>query len=309
MTPLLAATRDSWHGRPEAVMTLLANGADPRASRQRRQHAAAPRRAQFRSGRRRAAARCGGRTRRAQRRRPDPARHRLRLPATGGWRGSCSSAAPRPKPAGATPALLAAAGGEEDDPAGVQLLLKHKAKVDARDAQGRSALHEAALAGHDDVAGGLAGGRRRRAGARRARAARRCSTPRAAAACRRSKRLLDAGADVGLRRRRWQQRARAGQPGADAPSPALLRRLLDLGIDPDQVDRDGKRAVEHAADAGRWALVAMLDPAYPLPSQRRRRQPRPPRRRTARRCRCCAKAWATAVSIGLDSLARLLSPR
>jgi len=31
MTPLLAATRDSWHGRPEAVMTLLANGADPRA--------------------------------------------------------------------------------------------------------------------------------------------------------------------------------------------------------------------------------------------------------------------------------------
>src|SRR5690606_10789840 len=32
LTPLLAATRDSWHGRPEAVMTLLANGADPRAA-------------------------------------------------------------------------------------------------------------------------------------------------------------------------------------------------------------------------------------------------------------------------------------
>ncbi|WP_426806013.1 ankyrin repeat domain-containing protein, partial [Stenotrophomonas sp. SrG] len=31
MSPLLAATRDSWHGRPEAVMTLLANGADSRA--------------------------------------------------------------------------------------------------------------------------------------------------------------------------------------------------------------------------------------------------------------------------------------
>ena len=30
LTALLAATRDSWHGRPEAVMTLLANGADPR---------------------------------------------------------------------------------------------------------------------------------------------------------------------------------------------------------------------------------------------------------------------------------------
>ena len=32
VTPLLAATRDSWHGRPDAVMTLLANGADPRAT-------------------------------------------------------------------------------------------------------------------------------------------------------------------------------------------------------------------------------------------------------------------------------------
>jgi hypothetical protein len=30
VTPLLAATRDSWHGRPDAVTTLLANGADPR---------------------------------------------------------------------------------------------------------------------------------------------------------------------------------------------------------------------------------------------------------------------------------------
>src|SRR5690606_8165217 len=31
LPPWLAATRDSWHGRPEAVTTLLANGADPRA--------------------------------------------------------------------------------------------------------------------------------------------------------------------------------------------------------------------------------------------------------------------------------------
>jgi ankyrin repeat protein len=32
LTPLLAATRDSLHGRAEAVMTLLANGADPLAT-------------------------------------------------------------------------------------------------------------------------------------------------------------------------------------------------------------------------------------------------------------------------------------
>src|SRR5690606_11845010 len=32
LTPLLAAVRDSYHGRPDAVMTLLANGADPRVA-------------------------------------------------------------------------------------------------------------------------------------------------------------------------------------------------------------------------------------------------------------------------------------
>src|SRR6185312_13954802 len=30
LTPLIAATRDSYQGRPDAVMTLLSNGADPR---------------------------------------------------------------------------------------------------------------------------------------------------------------------------------------------------------------------------------------------------------------------------------------
>ena len=57
----------------------------------------------------------------------------------------------KPELANASPALLAAAGTEEDDVAGVQLLLKHKAKVDARDARARSALHEAARCGHVDI--------------------------------------------------------------------------------------------------------------------------------------------------------------
>src|SRR3546814_19974284 len=52
------------------------------------------------------------------------------------------------EPAEATPALLAAAGGDEAAPAGVALLLKHQAKADARDRNGRGALQEAALAGH-----------------------------------------------------------------------------------------------------------------------------------------------------------------
>ena len=43
-------------------------------------------------------------------------------------------------------------------------------------------------------------------------------------------------------------------------------RLLDLGIDPELRDRQGKRAVDRAAEAGRWSLVGALDRAYPLPS-------------------------------------------
>ncbi|HEX7383481.1 MAG TPA: ankyrin repeat domain-containing protein, partial [Burkholderiaceae bacterium] len=129
LTPLLAATRDSWHGRPEAVMTLLANGADPRAAdgdgNTPLHHAA---------------------------RSTDPAVAALLLDAgalvdalnaegysalgvacaAGNWRLArfLIEHGAKPEPAGGQPALLAAAGGE-DDPAGVQLLLRHKARVDA----------------------------------------------------------------------------------------------------------------------------------------------------------------------------------
>src|SRR5690606_34655555 len=54
-----------------------------------------------------------------------------------------------------TPALVAAAGGDEDDAAGVQLLLRHKARVDARDRDGRSALHVAARQGHAGIVAAL----------------------------------------------------------------------------------------------------------------------------------------------------------
>ncbi|RZA17028.1 MAG: ankyrin repeat domain-containing protein, partial [Lysobacteraceae bacterium] len=150
MTPLLAATRDSWHGRPEAVMTLLANGADPRATDTEGNtplhHAA---------------------------RSSDPGVAALLRDAgaemdalngegvsplgtaciAGNWRLArfLLERGAKPEPEGGQPVLLAAAGTEEDDAAGVQLLLRHKARVDARDARGRSALHEAALAGHAGI--------------------------------------------------------------------------------------------------------------------------------------------------------------
>lgn len=263
MTPLIAATRDSWHGRPEAVMTLLANGADPRvpdADGNTPLHHAA----------RSADPGVAALLRDAGAEIDPPNREGLTPLAlactAGNWRLArfLLERGAKPDLPGAVPALLAAAGGDEDDPAGVQLLLRHKARADARDARGRSALHEAAYAGHAEIVGVV----------------------------------LGAGADVHARdhaqRTPFLEAARGGhlaalqalQVGrpdvhatdangrhalilacrADAPTPALIRALLDLGLDREHADDDGRRAVDYAAAAGRWALVAAIDSDYGLPA-------------------------------------------
>ncbi|KAG1350154.1 hypothetical protein G6F61_014722 [Rhizopus arrhizus] len=51
-------------------------------------------------------------------------------------------------------------------------------------------------------------------------------------------------------------------------SPLLIKRLVELGIAADAADPVGRRAVDYAAEAGRWAIVALLDPSYPLPAAR-----------------------------------------
>src|SRR5690606_11514125 len=170
----------------------------------------------------------------------------------------------RPGAETGTPALLAAAGGDEDDPAGVQLLLRHKARVDARDGEGRTALHVAAFQGHASTIAALldAGGDVHACDAGQStpllEAARGASLPAFEA-------LLAAGADpaaVDAQGRNAVLLACA----AEVPSSALVARLLELGVDPAQPDGDGRRAVEVAAAAGRWRLVALLDPAYALPA-------------------------------------------
>src|SRR5690606_8769234 len=45
----------------------------------------------------------------------------------------------------------------------------------------------------------------------------------------------------------------------------VARALLERGADTAAVDEEGLRAVDHAAQARRWPLVALLDPSYPLP--------------------------------------------
>jgi len=45
-----------------------------------------------------------------------------------------------------------------------------------------------------------------------------------------------------------------------------VRALLALGADPKTCGSDGRSALDHAAAAGRWPLVALLDPDTPLPA-------------------------------------------
>ncbi len=263
MTPLLAATRDSWHGRPDAVTTLLANGADPRAADKEGNtplhHAARSSDPGVAALLRDAAAEIDA----------------LNLEGVtplgvacmaGNWRLAkfLLERGARPEPAGGQPVLLAAAATEEDDPAGVQLLLKHKAKVDSRGPLARSALHEAALAGHVDIiAALLAAGadvQGRDQGGR---------SPWLDAARGGHVAALDALAVAGARAADEDGQGRNALmlacTGDSVPVP-LVRRLLELGVDPAHADQHGKRAVDLAAEAGRWTIVSALDPGYALPS-------------------------------------------
>ncbi|MBO9717444.1 MAG: ankyrin repeat domain-containing protein [Pseudoxanthomonas sp.] len=263
MTPLLAATRDSWHGRPEAVMTLLANGADPRVAdadgNTPLHHAARSTDPGVAALLRDAAADI------------DALNHEGFSPlgiacASGNWRLAkfLLERGARPEPAGGQPALLAAAATEEDDPAGVQLLLKFKAKAATPGRDARTALHEAALAGHADIVDALlaagADPSSRDAGGRTpwldaARGLRGAVIEHLAA-----QRIDVAAIDAEGRN------ALVLAAGAEQASLALVRRLLELGVDPAQGDRAGRRAVDVAAESGRWAIVSALDPAYPLPA-------------------------------------------
>ncbi|WP_407353115.1 ankyrin repeat domain-containing protein [Luteimonas sp. R10] len=263
LTPLLAATRDSWHGRPEAVMTLLANGADPRATdadgNSPLHHAARSSDPGVAALLRDAAAELDAIN-------ADGLTPLGVACSVGNWRLArflLERGAHADSGTG-TPALLAAAGGEEDDVAGVQLLLKHKAKSAARDRNGRNALHEAAFAGHAEIAAALlAAGADVQARDAQGRtplldAARggRLATLEALVAAQSDIAAVD-GKDRG---------ALALACLAETPSPPLVRRLLELGADPQAADADGKRPVDHAAAAGRWSLVALLDPDYALPA-------------------------------------------
>jgi hypothetical protein len=263
LTALLAATRDSWHGRAEAVMTLLANGASPLAADGEGNtalhgaalseepivaamllDAAAPVNALNKAGVSPLAAACRAAN-------WPLAKYLLEHGA-------------RPAPAEGEPALVAAAGIADDDPAGIKLLLKHRAPVDATDAHRRSALMAAAAEGHEQIARTLLA-----AGADPNLADRHGSTALMEAA--RSgagslvQALADAHADATARDNHDRDALTLAcqSPRAHADT---VRALLALGADPKRTGGDGRSALDHAAAAGRWDLVALLDPESPLPA-------------------------------------------
>ena len=161
------------------------------------------------------------------------------------------------------PALLAAATVDDDDPQGVKLLLKRKARVDAHGALKRTALMTAAMHGNAFIA----------------------------------QQLLDAGAHIDLADAQGtsalMEAARAGaddvldvfasrKPSLDLvdakgrtaliiacqsvkANEAIVRRLLEMGASRHVAVADGRRAVDFAAAAGRWDPAALIDPDYPRP--------------------------------------------
>lgn len=262
LTPLLAATRDSYHGRPDAVATLLANGADPRladAEGRTPLHYAA------RSADPEVAAQlldAGAAIDALDRGGRSPL---FEACAAGSWRLArfLLERHARCEPEGGQPALLAAAAGE-DDPIGVELLLRHKARVDAPGRLGRSALLEACLVGNAAIVGVLL-----RAGADVARADAQGVTPLMEAARAGALACIDA-----LRRKsppvdaldaagRSALHIACGSARADADT---VTRLLQMGASAQLQTPAGQSALDIARDAQRWDLVGRIDPDHPLPA-------------------------------------------
>jgi len=263
ITPLLAATRDSWHGRAEAVLTLLANGADPLLT-----DAAGntPLHGAVLSAEPGVAAMLldAGATIDALNAAGDSPLAVACRAANWPLAEFLLERGARTAPAGGTPALVAAAGIGEDDATGVKLLLKHRAPVDGVDAERRSALLAAAAEGHERIAGVLCA----------AHADVNLTDAHGSTALMEAARagaggivqmLVDAHAHADVRDQHGRDvlTLACQSPHAQAET---VRALLALGADPNLAGPDGRSALDHAAAAGRWDLVAILDPQTPLPA-------------------------------------------
>ncbi len=263
VVPLLMACRDTLVGRPEAVMTLLANGADltrTGADGATALHLAAVTR--------------------------DPAIAAMLLdagaaisplnnegltPLAVAARAGNEAVVKLLLERGATceverglPALIAAASAADDQPALFKRLLKARANVQACDKLGRTALHVAALHGLGEVAEVLinAGAD---VNARDSHGVTPLMEASRAGANRVLQRLVfrkpDASFQDGKGRAALHLACQSKQATAES-----VAALLGLGADPELRNADGLRAIDIAAAAGRWPMVQLLDPHWPLPA-------------------------------------------
>jgi uncharacterized protein len=263
ISPLIAATRDSHEGLPDAVMTLLTNGADPcrcdTAGNTPLHYAALASHPIV------AALLCDAEA-------PLDAINRDGLSPLG---MACAAAnwelarflldrGAKVEVEYAQPALLAAASIADDDAQGVKLLLKRKARADARGPLARTALMAAALHQNAEIAKALlqAGAQIDLSDAHSATAL--MEAARSGAHC-----VLEVFADYRPAVDMVDAHGRSALIIASQSKQACdetVRRLLALGAGRELVAADGRRAVDFAAAAGRWNIVAMLDPQYPLPA-------------------------------------------
>jgi ankyrin repeat protein len=263
ITPLLAATRDSWHGRAEAVLTLLANGANPvvaDADGNTPLHGAV------------LSADPGVAAMLLDAAAPIDALNQASLsPLATACRAANWPLAKyllehgaKPAPKGGEPALVAAATIADDDPAGIALLLKHRAPINALDTRRRHALLGAAAEGHEQIARALCA-----AGADVKLADEHGSTALMEAARAGAsgivQRLAEAKADALARDQHGRDALLLAcqSPHADG---ATISALLALGAEAKTPGGDGRSALDHATAAGRWDLVALLDPDTALPA-------------------------------------------
>lgn len=263
ITPLISVTRDSYQGRPESVMTLLANGADPR-----RTDAEGNAPLHY-------AARCAEAGVAALLLDASADVNAVNAEGMSALGVACNAAnwtlaaflierGAKAQVPQAQPAVLAAAGIAEDDPTGVRMLLKQRAEPDARGPFDRTALMAAALAGHAHIVDALL-----QAGADPNLADQRGTTALIEAARAGSANSIHA---LGKRKANVDAVDASGRSALTVAcqsrhaSEEAVRALLSLGANKTLVGNDGKRALDHAAAAGRWHVVALLDPEYPLPS-------------------------------------------
>ncbi|KJV35485.1 ankyrin repeat domain-containing protein [Luteibacter yeojuensis] len=263
VTALLAACRDSWHGRPDAVLTLLTNGANAKATDAEGNTAlhgavlsAEPTVAAMLldAGAPVDAVNAAGET---------PLAIACRAANWALARFLLEHGA-KPAPVGAEPALVAAASIADDDAEGIKVLLRHKAPVNGASAHGRTALIAAAAEGHEQVVRALL-----QAHANPNLADRHGTTALMEAA--RSgatgivQLLADAQADAAPRDGHGRDALTLATQSPRA-QPATVRALLAMGAQAKEPGADGRSPLDHAAAGGRWDFVALLDPDTPLPT-------------------------------------------